>query len=180
MLQLTKNMGDIFKNMSFISEAVSKDDIRPVLTCIFVDEENIVATDSHRLHLWKDYYEKLNIEPGLYEIIKKTKSEIVLEKSKINGEYPGYKTILPDMESKDTLYTQITLIENSSGDKKLDLTRLAFSIYRFNIMLDIDFLKPIIELNFTTGYLKLEDQYTPVILKNNKGLTAFLMPLSYD
>jgi len=139
MIKLSKNHPDI-TGLHWVTEALSKDSTcRPSLTLMKVEKTAegllFIATDGHRLH-------KLAIEdcedfePGLYEIIKRTKSELIFNKSEDkNLEYPDYERILPDKNECKSVEICGSKKVPSSGFCKLvramsEKTSLNFDYYK--------------------------------------------------
>jgi DNA polymerase III sliding clamp (beta) subunit (PCNA family) len=94
-----------FQEISFVLRAAAKDKTKPIFTCLYVElnekgEKVFVCTDSKRLNLFVDsegYFSEWEV--GFYEIIKNTKSEIVLNHTECEYQFPNYKQIIPQ-ESK--------------------------------------------------------------------------------
>lgn len=107
-----------------IKYAVAKDETRPILQTIHIDNESLVALDGYRLairkHNIKDIKDELNIPYKIFNICNKLKIEdnldvykcrgniiltngiISLQVNRIEGEYIKYKCLLPK-ESTTTL-----------------------------------------------------------------------------
>ena len=71
---------------------------------IYSTGQKIVATDGHRLHIYTPT--ECPLEAGYYQVIKKTKTEIILNPVELDQEYPDFERITPDREGKKdfTLY----------------------------------------------------------------------------
>ena len=79
----------IAHQVKFVLRAVSKDPIKPAFTKLFSDNGVIVGCDSRRLHT-----APVALPDGFYEIIKNTSTEIILEQTDFDGQYPNYKQVL--------------------------------------------------------------------------------------
>ena len=95
-----KNYGDYFTAMQFVSKAISKEDTRPVLTHIRIeqtaeDKRFAYAADGFRLHI-ADISECPPIPDGQYTVIKSTKKELILQKEDDAGNYPNIWELIPD------------------------------------------------------------------------------------
>ncbi len=86
-----------FDAIHFVLQAQSKEDIKEVFTLLYVDDENLVCTDSKRLHLCskKDIFD--DMEKGFYSIEKCNTKEITLIKIEEEKEpiFPIYKQVIP-------------------------------------------------------------------------------------
>lgn len=106
MYKLTQKKTDNFKGVFWACQAASKDfTTRVSLTHLKIEPVNpdknifkIVGCDGHRLHAFTGQFEGMN--PGLYEIIKCTRSEIVINRTeKKDTEYPQYQQVIPDYKN---------------------------------------------------------------------------------
>jgi hypothetical protein len=85
-----------FEGIMFVTKAVlKKNPRRPVLHNLFVAENReLVATDGHRCHKYELQSDEL--VPGLYQIIKNTKSQIILAPAEDDGVFPDYTKVFPE------------------------------------------------------------------------------------
>ena len=95
-----KCYGDYFTAMQFVSKAIAKEDTRPALTHIRIeqtaeDKRFAYAADGYRLHI-ADISECPPIPEGQYTVIKSTKKEIILQKEDDCGSYPDIWQLIPD------------------------------------------------------------------------------------
>lgn len=81
--------------VSILGEFASDDELRPAMTGVFFDNENIVTTDAHRLFVLPN---KGSAYGGLYEI-GKTK--------KIDAKFPDYRVVLGDNKNRKCFYFNI-------------------------------------------------------------------------
>lgn len=71
---------------------------RPILSHIKVEPARFLATDGHRLHMYTPApADDHGMAAGLYEVVKVTRSEIVLVLTdEAPGAYPNYQRVIPD------------------------------------------------------------------------------------
>jgi hypothetical protein len=91
MLRLDKHHPD-FAALQFVSLAVSKDKTREALMCINIRDGLAEATDGHRAHRAKL---RLDYTAGLYDVAKKTKTELWLAPSACEMQFPDVSRVLP-------------------------------------------------------------------------------------
>ena len=81
-----------FNDVSWVLKARSKDESRPALLHVEVKKDSLCCTDGHRLHLlWEN---SLDIPPGIYEVMKSTKSEIILLRNEDGPTFPDWSVFL--------------------------------------------------------------------------------------
>jgi hypothetical protein len=91
MIRLGKHHPD-FAALQFVALAVAKDKTREALMCVNIRDGLAEATDGHRAHQAKL---KLEYTAGLYDVSKKTKSEIWLAPSACDQMFPDVSRGLP-------------------------------------------------------------------------------------
>jgi len=102
MIKLTKKQdANIFSEVYWVLLARSKDTgSRPALTMLHAEASGldirITCTDGYRLHRAEDMGDMF--EPGLYEVVKFTKSEIFLARHEGGAVYPDINPMIPDPE----------------------------------------------------------------------------------
>lgn len=128
-----------------IEYAVAKDETRPILQTIHIDNENLVALDGYRLairkHNIKDIKDELNIPYKIFNICNKLKIEddldvyeyrgniiltngtILLQVNKIDGEYIKYKCLLPKESATTLKVNQKDLLKLLKSYKGLDCVK---------------------------------------------------------
>jgi hypothetical protein len=97
---VNKCFGEYFTAMQFVSKAVAKEETRPVLTHIRIeqtahDKRFAYAADGYRLHI-ADISECPPIPEGQYTVIKSTKKELILQKEDNEGTYPNIWELIPN------------------------------------------------------------------------------------
>jgi hypothetical protein len=100
MIKIEKNQYEEFENFDFVLRAREKhkDNVFSFLLVTSIDEcAAIVCTDSKRLHY--AFTKNEEYESGLYEIIKHTKSEIVLDliANQDDHQYPDIMNVIKDI-----------------------------------------------------------------------------------
>lgn len=125
-----------------IKYAVAKDETRPILQTIHIDNESLVALDGYRLairkHNIKDIKDELNIPYKIFNICNKLKIEddldvyvyrgniiltngtISLQVNRIEGEYIKYKCLLPKESTTILKVNQKDLLSLLKAYKGLD------------------------------------------------------------
>jgi hypothetical protein len=99
MIRLTKDNKN-FPAVAFVTLAISlKHNLSTFRLLYIADDHHAVGTDGHRLHQ-APLIDQEQITPGLYEIIKCTKSEIILAKATTDAQYPDYKRLFPKGRQK--------------------------------------------------------------------------------
>lgn len=125
-----------------IKYAVAKDETRPILQTIHIDNESLVALDGYRLairkHNIKDIKDELNIPYKIFNICNKlkikddldvyvyrgniilTNGTISLQVNRIEGEYIKYKCLLPKESTTILKVNQKDLLSLLKAYKGLD------------------------------------------------------------
>lgn len=100
MIRLTKTH-KLFSAVRWVTLARSTDATsRSALACVKIEADRFLAIDGHRLHMYTpgpdtDLAQEIGA-PGLYEVIKCTKSEVFLESVLDATDYPPYERVIPD------------------------------------------------------------------------------------
>lgn len=81
-----------FEEVSFVAKARSKDPAREVLHNIQITPERICATDGRRLHFTKNSFD---LETGLYQVVKATKSQVLLVPADSTNQFPDVDKVIP-------------------------------------------------------------------------------------
>jgi hypothetical protein len=166
MIQL-KNKESMFDEFKFVIMASEKNSYQGY-DKLYINDSDIVCTDGHRLHLYKT---DAIFENGVYEIIKNTKSEIILNKIESSIPFVNYKSVIPDITGKeaDLEFDSIRITK----DACLALYRI---IKHCDICLNIDFIKDACSHNASFFYAT--GQLNQVLFKfHNETCLAVIMPL---
>ena len=133
---------EVLQQIYEIKYAVAKDETRPILQTIHIDNESLVALDGYRLairkHNIKDIKDELNIPYKIFNICNKLKIEddldvyvyrgniiltngtISLQVNRIEGEYIKYKCLLPKESTTTLKVNQKDLLSLLKAYKGLD------------------------------------------------------------
>jgi len=164
MIKILKNEGEEkFKDFYFVTAALDKNTTNKNIKYLIVHDNKIICTDSRRLHILLE----TDLEKGFYEVIKRTKSEIILSKNKEDQTVVQYDQVIPtDLVNKKKIKwdeARILCVNISNLFKNLS----------DNNTIQIKFLE---DLQGT--YDVYMEQFTndlPVLFKNEKRM-AILMP----
>jgi len=100
-VKIGKTSLPIFNKLAWVVTARSKDDLRGNLQKIQVTENYVIATDGKRLHLMEtDDLPKMT--PGLWDVLKHTKSELIIKLSTDDVTYPNIN-LLPFYKTSETI-----------------------------------------------------------------------------
>lgn len=91
MIRIHKTHCD-FYGFLFVAAAVAKNHTTPALNLIHSTGQMIEATDGHRAHRFNLSEE---IPAGLYEVVSKSKKEIVLVENKEGLQFPDINCVIP-------------------------------------------------------------------------------------
>ena len=83
-----------YERIRWCAKALSRDEIRAALKCLYIDETYIVATDGTRLHItWNEY----GYSPGLYHVLLCNGKQIILERDAELElkDYPKFHGVIP-------------------------------------------------------------------------------------
>jgi hypothetical protein len=84
----------MFENLSFVARAAAKrDDLKPHLEQINVTEQHVQATNGDRAHRFSPV--DMPLMPGMYRILKRTKSVLELAEVETDTDYPDFSRVIP-------------------------------------------------------------------------------------
>jgi len=158
-----------FKQLQMVCRCVGKTHKRYALCHIEVNENHIVATDGRRLGCLDNF----GITPGWYRVTKCTKTIIELFPDTVEGNFPVYEDIIPELCREDEKIT-IKTPEYQEG-MNIDiskLSRLAYDISQFKTMVYVDYLKDF--LNCDSFHVIAPDR--PVCFFS-EGFIGIIMPI---
>ena len=78
--------------LRFVVSAIAKESSRYAIQYVNIEPGLAVATDGRRLHI---AHLQHNWEPGLYEVLKSTKTTVILLKSDEEAKFPAWRDIVP-------------------------------------------------------------------------------------
>ena len=172
MIKLNKSDED-FNKVLFVTSTELKKDNRDHIKYIKVENDVFVSTDGSRLH---ECITTLSAENGYYEIIKKTKSKIILDKVKNLDEvyFPDYK----DLFNTNIEPVQFTIDNNKSVE--YNASKLFADIVRLMgaSAINFKFIMNILEIKNGLNYIDIfvDGPDKAIILKGFK-CQACIMPL---
>ncbi len=172
-----------FNLIKFILSALpkNKEILGPrTLKHVYADESVIVSTDSKRLHMITNKSgDGYLLEPGLYEVVKNIKSNIVLNKVETDLTYPNYKQVIPkSYTSKWVFQKWVRAVEVYT-----------FIIKNHKNSIDPDFVRDLYKLSPDTGLkweILFDEEYSPIVFTAIDDLfkeyepTAIIMPIEYN
>jgi hypothetical protein len=103
-----------FSDFKFLTNAISRDEIRYFMTFVLCEKENdhlvMAATDGRRIHLLRPVNEDdFGIKEGTYKVLVNTAKEIIFAHCDDNsgiinhGKFPNYKKVVPEGTIRDKL-----------------------------------------------------------------------------
>jgi hypothetical protein len=127
----------IYKNLDFqgfkwVLKAISREPSLKIYDVIKIQQDLVVGTDGHRLHL---YYTKEEHPCGVFKVLVRQRSKLILEKvSDIN--FPDWEHLLPKKEEieKELVISRI----NSQGYTELVRQMNPDTTLDFNYFMDLD------------------------------------------
>ena len=126
-IQKTGKYDKDFDGIKWAIDVRSKDDTRLNITGIKIDKGLVIATDGHRLHMYKI---KRELPDGTYDVVSATTKLIVLESN--DRPFPDYKMVIPTV-TRDGIPDISALSDKSDKDNKVINTVLKNSDMNFNI-----------------------------------------------
>jgi len=168
MIEITQTEG-WFETFHFPTAAISKEKHRRNLQYLLVKEDAVIATDGRRLHI---AHSRHPVEPGFYEVVKRTKSKVIIVKSNSDISYPKYENVIPHHQNIIIDYNRDYYIAES----------VMCVLGKVNIMLEYAFLQPLAEIDTNwTIYYGNPDQpvrfITPYNSYTKRWLEAVIMPI---
>ncbi|PKL40806.1 MAG: hypothetical protein CVV44_04140 [Spirochaetae bacterium HGW-Spirochaetae-1] len=100
-----------FDQVCFVASVIdlSLAEIKPVFRFICSTGKDIVATDAKRL-----FIAACEMPEGYYELIKRTKSEIILHKTETEVNFPNWQAVIPEKYETWTSHRYMPSIRESS------------------------------------------------------------------
>jgi hypothetical protein len=154
--------------LRFVAQAVAKEPSKYASTYLQINDGTIVGTDGHRLHI---AYIDHAWEPGLYEVIKNTKTKVVLLKTDEQITFPKWLLIVPAYTS----YFEVSDTYNGSF-----VVRTCGLLARHEIGIKDDYIKPLESVGYKWR-VYFGDPTRPIKAiteANGKYLVAVIMPFN--
>ena len=183
-LRIAKHQTDEFRALSFVIQARAKESNRYALSCVLIDDANIVATDGRRLFIaniaefnqqatpnddGSAFIHTRRLAPGLYDVMSSKASEIVLCPTFETLAFPPYADVVPKGDiQRATLH----------GDGHSMQSRIVATLGKANVLIDANFLpsKAFMGESWEVG---ISPARGPVRLVSG-NLTAVIMPIHGD
>lgn len=150
-------------SVRYVLRAISKDPVKPVFTKLFSDGENIVASDSNRLHL-----APVKIPAGLYDVIKNTAQEIIITESDLDAQFPDYKRVVPSGRPDPVALADYDA-KYSGG------ARCIFQLFSAGVCINTHFIEDACKDN-CGAKASIAGEKEPVVISSDLG-TAVIMPI---
>ena len=122
----------VFEALQFTVLARANSNSNYAINGVLVTEKEFVATDSHRMHIAEVEH---SIEPGVYEVVKATRSVITLIPKE--GNFPKWRDIVPDWRNSFVV-RQNCKTYNIKGPNIADF--VSFALAQKGILVPYDFL----------------------------------------
>ena len=151
----------------FVAAGKAKITTRYSIEYIYVQSDYIVSTDGRRLHA---VYFETNIEPGYYEVVRNNLSNFLMFKVEPSSTFPKWQDIIP--EHKDFF----TVVQNSYF-----VNYIIGSLAKKNIAINIDYLKPLEELDIPWDIYFAKEQPIKFVSNIKKyKIIATIMPININ
>jgi len=95
-----KTHGEAFTLAAWVAAAISKDPTKEYLQHVKYTGSELVATDGHRLHKAEI---DLQAPAGLYQVLKSTRTDLILALNENAPDYPDYTRVMPKNPAERTL-----------------------------------------------------------------------------
>lgn len=115
-----------YDRVRWCAKALSRDQMRQTLQCLYIDETYIVATDGNRLHItWNEY----GYSPGLYHVLLCNSKQIILERDADLElkDYPKFQGVIPYEGCSNGIEPYLSRDDKSL--KKDELSRMLYHVY---------------------------------------------------
>ncbi len=159
-----------FKPVEFVCQARAKENTRYSISYVLVEKDCFVATDGRRLHI---AYFKHKYETGLYEVVKKNKSLIVLLKVDTDDKFPKWRDIIPKHQRYFELYSD-------GGVRFIESTLILLG--KNDVMLNLDFIKPLDSLirQWEIYFGTKEQPARFISAEKDNRVEAVVMPVNHE
>lgn len=179
-ITITNKDKNLFNAVRFVLTALAKpeDRKRYAIDCVLVEGDRFTATDGKRLHYANTGLSGL--EPGLYNVLKNTQKEIILQKydNPDNLSFPKYDDLIPtDYETYFEIPGEKFYRDSSNN---IAMTYFIGELARQDIWLCSDFLQPFcVDVEWTISFNASD---SPVLFEGNFGggvpaIVGLVMPV---
>jgi hypothetical protein len=165
----------IFEILKFVIGARAKDQIKPIFTYAYCQDNVLICTDTRRLHFCNisDFPGKW--ENGFYKISENGK-EVILIKSDYDDVFPDYKKVIPEKKENGILIKQIKNLKNVNGMIAGKQFAKIFRILSDKFTLNIQFLMDVLKYDNFIMYSN-KDSFAPVLFESENNKKAIIMPI---
>jgi len=181
-IEKLKHADNGYTDLKWVISAVSaagKNDVRYMLNGLHVENNKVIGTDGHRLHM-ADLTDKVTIPDGNYSF-RTGKDFITLEPiNPEDGNYPNWKRVIPDREKLqgETFELRSDTHKKFGGDtshfrQKVIAHHMVKS--EFKSTLNLSYLEDV-NLPDTDWKVTIFDALSPVLFENCTK-TAVIMPV---
>lgn len=158
----------------WVAKAQAKNDVRYYLRYIKVDEDSIVATDGHRLHIAPN---DEGLSPGFYGHEK-----AMLEEAE-SMQFPNIERAIPDPDAEGRVWLEVKTDELEIETKATvisgkDVVLNAYQI-REGQYVNADYLNAAASMEDGPLSINVGDVNASVLLAGNDGRRAVVMPLRW-
>ena len=147
---------------AWMAQAVSTDKTRLALTVVSYDDENVVATDGHRLHIMPNTGERR----GFYTAQGQPEIE--------GPTYPNYKQIIPDTTGRARVVLKLAELTVDHVSQGLDVCEICGGLY------ELKFIKEALAFDGeAVAFIPALFEGVPdgpIALEMGEGRRAFVMP----
>jgi len=179
MIRLTRNNHN-FEAVSWVVKGVAdKGETRRSLKCLQVKDGVITSTNGHialRAKLEKPNYIPITvIENGLYEVIKATKSEIIMDETTEELTFPNVDQVIPDC-------VDMPFLVNSSNSgffsNRFVVTTDLIRVLPAGCTVNYDYIGTILNGGAWVEFVAYKDIGKPIVF-SGESRVAVLQPMRY-
>jgi len=160
---------EIFEKIKLLIQCLSKDKAREVINYVFINEEDIVATDGKIMTVIQNNY---RFKPGLYQVEKVQKKEILLIEVEEKFNFPDYQWLIPD--SND--YVNLKMSKHYKSEAIRDHNIVHLRLAHLGFYVDYEFIKLMMSY-YNSGDISYSGNTKPIIFQKN-GIKSIVMPMN--
>lgn len=166
-----------FNEVTWVLRARSTDPLRINIHNIHADNDFIVATDGHRLHLTEN---SMEFPAGEWKPIKVTKKEMIFQKVEdIDVEFPEYWRVMPMIGNPDRRRFSMCIKPKERGACLATpfFETLTYTQCKFNVDLLSDIFTLDGQWTLEQGPANAYTKVRPIVFLRNDDCLVILMPL---
>ena len=161
----------LFSKLSFVLQARSTNDCREYMQILHIEEDKAICTDGRRLHIFTG---PIHLEPGDYNVITATKSQLVLTLT-TDWTFPDWKKIMPDKSEYKKTEGKLNL--DYASLKKTELNELSRQYFAFikntGCLIDLTLFNDLSGYTWEVFYKAVDK----VVLFESSYLTVVIAPM---